>query len=210
MRASIAPLGCAGRDQRRIAAHGSSQGASRHDGISASKRLPPEQRRPKPDGREFARLRKDLQRPHVHYALDFRTAAGSEPTVKPFANLELSPAALVLHYGQTIFEGLKAYRNRKGTVNLFRAADNCGTFQPLRGAARPSGSRPRRLPPKRSRQLLEPRPRLDSALARDIAVHPAHDGCDRTLHRAQVHPTRRSSSSSPDRSARTTPRASTP
>ena len=40
------------------------------------------------------------------------------------ATLELSPAANVLHYGQAIFEGLKARRTREGKVVLFRPADN--------------------------------------------------------------------------------------
>ncbi|MEM7253138.1 MAG: branched-chain amino acid aminotransferase [Pseudomonadota bacterium] len=51
-----------------------------------------------------------------------------EATVGPYKNLEMPPASLVLHYGQTIFEGLKAYRNAKGTVNLFRAVDNATRF----------------------------------------------------------------------------------
>ncbi len=57
-----------------------------------------------------------------------------EATVAPYRNLEMPPASLVLHYGQTIFEGLKAYRNQKGGVNLFRAKDNAARFN--RSAAR--------------------------------------------------------------------------
>jgi branched-chain amino acid aminotransferase len=34
--------------------------------------------------------------------------------------LELDPSSTVLHYAQTIFEGLKAYRNSAGLVTLFR------------------------------------------------------------------------------------------
>jgi len=51
-----------------------------------------------------------------------------DATVEGYHALSLEPSALVLHYGQTIFEGLKAYRNPKGTVNLFRAADNAARF----------------------------------------------------------------------------------
>ena len=40
------------------------------------------------------------------------------------ATLELSPGANVLHYGQAIFEGLKARRTQEGHVVLFRAIDN--------------------------------------------------------------------------------------
>ena len=52
----------------------------------------------------------------------------SEARVEGFGPLALSPAALVLHYGQTIFEGLKAYRNQKGSINLFRADQNFERF----------------------------------------------------------------------------------
>jgi branched-chain amino acid aminotransferase len=34
--------------------------------------------------------------------------------------LELDPSCSVLHYAQTIFEGLKAYKNSSGRVTLFR------------------------------------------------------------------------------------------
>ena len=40
--------------------------------------------------------------------------------IEPFHNLSLSPAAMVYHYGQEMFEGLKAYKNDKGEVFLFR------------------------------------------------------------------------------------------
>ena len=52
----------------------------------------------------------------------------TEPRIGPYQSLSLEPAALVLHYGQTIFEGLKAYRNQTGGVNLFRALDNAARF----------------------------------------------------------------------------------
>lgn len=40
--------------------------------------------------------------------------------IVPFQNLELSPACMVFHYGQEMFEGLKAYKNTNGDVYLFR------------------------------------------------------------------------------------------
>lgn len=40
--------------------------------------------------------------------------------VRPVAPLQLSPAAHVLHYGSTCFEGCKAYRHADGSVNVFR------------------------------------------------------------------------------------------
>ncbi len=46
-----------------------------------------------------------------------------DATIRPFENFSLSPACSVLHYSQTMFEGLKAYHTDKGT-NLFRPWDN--------------------------------------------------------------------------------------
>ncbi|XP_002990723.2 branched-chain-amino-acid aminotransferase 5, chloroplastic [Selaginella moellendorffii] len=42
----------------------------------------------------------------------------------PFGNLELSPAAGVLNYGQGLFEGMKAYRTQDGSAVLFRPKEN--------------------------------------------------------------------------------------
>ncbi len=43
-----------------------------------------------------------------------------DPRIVPFGDITLSPAAMVLHYGQEMFEGLKAYRGESGDVYLFR------------------------------------------------------------------------------------------
>lgn len=51
-----------------------------------------------------------------------------DPTIEPYSHLELDPAALVLHYGQAIFEGLKAYRAADGSINLFRPRSNFERF----------------------------------------------------------------------------------
>ncbi len=40
--------------------------------------------------------------------------------IEPFHNISLSPAAMVYHYGQEMFEGLKAYKGPDGNVYLFR------------------------------------------------------------------------------------------
>lgn len=40
--------------------------------------------------------------------------------IVPYGNISLSPAAMVFHYGQTMFEGLKAYKGENGKVYLFR------------------------------------------------------------------------------------------
>ncbi|MDR2257493.1 MAG: branched-chain amino acid aminotransferase [Arthrobacter sp.] len=44
--------------------------------------------------------------------------------VEPYGPIALDPAASVLHYGQEIFEGLKAYRHSDGSVQTFRAEKN--------------------------------------------------------------------------------------
>ncbi len=46
------------------------------------------------------------------------------PKICPFSNIELHPAAIVLHYAQTVFEGLKAYWGVDGKIRLFRVWDH--------------------------------------------------------------------------------------
>jgi branched-chain amino acid aminotransferase len=48
--------------------------------------------------------------------------------IGPYESLSLDPAAAVLHYGQEIFEGLKAYRRTDGGINLFRPEQNVRRF----------------------------------------------------------------------------------
>lgn len=43
-----------------------------------------------------------------------------DPRIEPYHDLTLSPAAMVFHYGQEMFEGLKAYKGKDGTNYLFR------------------------------------------------------------------------------------------
>ncbi|HUX73279.1 MAG TPA: branched-chain amino acid aminotransferase [Steroidobacteraceae bacterium] len=51
---------------------------------------------------------------------DFQDGAWSEFQVKPIAPIELSPAAHVLHYASTCFEGFKAFRHADRSVHVFR------------------------------------------------------------------------------------------
>ncbi len=44
--------------------------------------------------------------------------------IVPFGNISLHPASTVLHYGEEIFEGLKAYRRADGGVQMFRPIEN--------------------------------------------------------------------------------------
>jgi len=47
-----------------------------------------------------------------------------DAAIKPYENFSLDPAAMILHYGQAIFEGLKAYRGKDNKIYLFRPTDN--------------------------------------------------------------------------------------
>lgn len=62
---------------------------------------------------------------HV-FEMDYDEALGGwhSPTIKKRSKLEMSPASIVLHYGQAIFEGLKAYQHEDGKIALFRPEKN--------------------------------------------------------------------------------------
>ncbi len=53
-------------------------------------------------------------------AATYRDGRWSEAELKPVAAIELSPAAHVLHYASTCFEGFKAFRHADGSVHTFR------------------------------------------------------------------------------------------
>ena len=51
---------------------------------------------------------------------DFTNGAWQSPQILPYSNLSMSPSTLALHYGQTVFEGMKAFRMDDGRINIFR------------------------------------------------------------------------------------------
>lgn len=51
------------------------------------------------------------------------------PRVQPYGPITLDPAAAVLHYGQEIFEGIKAYRHADGSIHTFRPEQNAKRMQ---------------------------------------------------------------------------------
>lgn len=51
------------------------------------------------------------------------------PRVQPYGPISLDPAAAVLHYGQEIFEGVKAYRHTDGSIHTFRPDQNAARLQ---------------------------------------------------------------------------------
>ena len=50
------------------------------------------------------------------------------PEIVPFGNISMSPAISSIHYGQSIFEGIKAYKNHNGEIAIFRPKDNWKRF----------------------------------------------------------------------------------
>lgn len=59
------------------------------------------------------------------FILDYTEGKGwHDPRIVPYGPLQIDPATMVLHYGQAIFEGLKAYHTEDGRVLLFRPSAN--------------------------------------------------------------------------------------
>ncbi len=55
---------------------------------------------------------------------DYRNGSWTIPKIVPYQPLTLDPASKIFHYGQSIFEGMKAYKDANGHVWLFRPRDN--------------------------------------------------------------------------------------
>jgi branched-chain amino acid aminotransferase len=58
------------------------------------------------------------------FVMDYKDGKWHNPTIMPYGPVPMSPATHALHYGQAIFEGMKAYKNDKGEVFLFRPEEN--------------------------------------------------------------------------------------
>ena len=59
------------------------------------------------------------------FIMDYDTGMGwHDARIVHYAPIELSPAAMCLHYGQEVFEGMKAYRTANGDIQLFRPEEN--------------------------------------------------------------------------------------
>ncbi len=84
--------------------------------ITVNSVMPPKAGQPLGFGRVFTE--------HM-FMMDYTRGQGwHDARVVPYQNISLSPAAMVLHYGQEIFEGLKAYPGENGEVYLFRPEMN--------------------------------------------------------------------------------------
>jgi branched-chain amino acid aminotransferase len=84
--------------------------------------VPAERRKEKPDPKAlgFGRFFTD----HMLTMIYHEGKGWHDLTIEPYGNFSFDPAAMVLHYGQAIFEGMKAYRGKDGHFYLFRPADN--------------------------------------------------------------------------------------
>ena len=58
---------------------------------------------------------------NMDYSLD---GGWQAPRIEPYGSIEMDPATMFLHYGQGVFEGLKAYRTDSGQIQLFRPQEN--------------------------------------------------------------------------------------
>lgn len=56
--------------------------------------------------------------------VDFRNGEWQTPRIVPYGHIPISPASPAIHYGQAIFEGLKAFKNAAGEALVFRPLDN--------------------------------------------------------------------------------------
>lgn len=59
---------------------------------------------------------------------DFKDGKWQKPTIKPYEPFLIDPSAKVFHYGQAIFEGMKAYKDESDDVWLFRPDENFRRF----------------------------------------------------------------------------------
>lgn len=59
---------------------------------------------------------------------DYEDGVWKNVEIKPYQPLLLSPSLAGLHYGQAIFEGIKAYKNNSGEPRIFRPHDNWARF----------------------------------------------------------------------------------
>lgn len=59
---------------------------------------------------------------------DYKNGAWEMPKIVPYAPITLAPSSKIFHYGQSIFEGMKGYKDADGNTLLFRPLDNCKRF----------------------------------------------------------------------------------
>ncbi len=58
------------------------------------------------------------------FECEFKNGHWQNASIRPYGPLEIDPSAKVFHYGQAVFEGMKAYKDEDGSVFLFRPDEN--------------------------------------------------------------------------------------
>jgi branched-chain amino acid aminotransferase len=58
------------------------------------------------------------------FSCDFKDGEWQQPEITPYQPLQLDPSARVFHYGQAVFEGMKAYKDEQDDVWTFRPEQN--------------------------------------------------------------------------------------
>mgnify|MGYP001146660064 CR=1 FL=1 len=58
------------------------------------------------------------------FLAEYKNGEWGDFRIKPYQKIHLSPSNSAIHYGQSIFEGMKAYRMKDGSVNVFRPLKN--------------------------------------------------------------------------------------
>jgi branched-chain amino acid aminotransferase len=86
--------------------------------------LDPQHRKPMPASLGFGRHFSDRMFSQAYTP----EKSWHDAQIGPYRSFILDPATMVLHYGQEIFEGLKAYRRPDGNINLFRPWENALRF----------------------------------------------------------------------------------
>lgn len=59
------------------------------------------------------------------FVCDYKDGKWQNSRIQPYAPIQLDPSAKIFHYGQSIFEGMKAYKDTENNTLLFRPLDNC-------------------------------------------------------------------------------------
>ena len=62
------------------------------------------------------------------FVMEYKNGVWENPMIKKYSLIALDPSAIVLHYGQEIFEGQKAFSTPDGHINLFRPDKNAQRF----------------------------------------------------------------------------------
>jgi branched-chain amino acid aminotransferase len=62
------------------------------------------------------------------FIIEYKNGEWQTGQIKPYGPLQIMPSMQALHYGQAFFEGMKAYKNPKGEVLLFRPEENAKRF----------------------------------------------------------------------------------